>query len=259
MTKLEELVAYKRLELAQEKRARPVAQLEKALKTRPPLRSFRQAIHRPGRLSLIAEVKRASPSAGTIRPVADAKEIAQRYAEAGAQAVSVLTDAKFFSGSLSDLESVREAVSLPVLRKDFVLEEYSLLESAASGADAILFIVKILTPPVLKRLLSLAHDLKLDPLMEVHTEAEVEESLDLGAEIVGINNRDLATFQVDLKTTERLIRLVPQDRTVVSESGIRSREEVEWVQSLGVHAVLIGEELMASDDVEKRIRELMGW
>ncbi len=233
--------------------------LERRLRERPPIHSFRQAIHRPGRLSLIAEVKRASPSAGTIRPGADAKEIAQRYAETGAQAVSVLTDARFFSGSLNDLELVREAVSLPVLRKDFVLEEYSLLESAASGADAILLIVKILTPSVLKRLLSLAHDLNLDSLVEVHTEAEVEESLDLGAEIIGINNRDLATFQVDLKTTERLIRLVPQDRTVVSESGIRSRQEVEWVQSLGVHAVLIGEELMGAQDIEKKIKELMGW
>ncbi len=259
MTKLEEIVTYKKQELEEAKQARPLAHLEKALKGRSPVRDFRQAISRPGKLSLIAEIKRASPSAGPIREGADAVEIAKTYAQAGANALSVLTDAKFFSGSLKDLTSVRQAVTLPVLRKDFLLEEYQVVEAAAAGADAVLLIAAVLKPPELKRLLTLAGGMELDALVEVHTERELGEALEAEAEILGINNRDLNTFRVDLKTTEQLIQRVPPSKTVVSESGIRSRADVEYVARLGAKAVLVGEEFMSAPDVGRRVKELMGW
>ena len=260
MNKLDEIVAHKRVEVAEQKRQRPLVQLERALKERPPVRDFAQAILRPGKLGLIAEVKRASPSAGSIRPKADAVEVAKIYHRAGAQALSVLTDTQFFSGSLKDLTGVREEVPLPVLRKDFLLEEYQILEAAAAGADAVLLIAAILDRPALKRLLALTADLGLEALVEVHAEPELAQALEAGARILGINNRNLATLEVDLKTTERLIRRLPKEgKVIVSESGIRSRSDVEFLERLGVHAVLIGEELMASPDIAKRIQELMGW
>lgn len=259
MSKLDEIVAYKREELKESKRARPVAKLETQLKARPPVRDFRGAITQKGTLSLIAEIKRASPSAGKIREGANSVEIAKAYSQAGAQALSVLTDEKFFAGSLSDLSGVRDAVKLPVLRKDFLLDEYQVVESAAVGADCILLIVGILDPLLLRRLLKLGRDLELGALVEVHTERELGEALEADAQIIGINNRDLATLEVDLKVTEGLIRKIPAERTVVSESGIRSRADVEFIASLGAHAVLIGEELMSAPDISERIKDLMGW
>ena len=208
---------------------------------------------------MIAEVKRASPSAGTIRAGADAVEVAKIYHQAGARALSVLTDTPFFSGNLDDLTEVKEKVPLPVLRKDFLLEEYQILEGAAAGADAILLIVAILDPKALKRLITFTGELGLKALVEVHAERELDQALEAGAPILGINNRNLATLEVDLKTTERLIRGLPRDKIVVSESGIRSRQDVESLQRLGVHAVLIGEQLMSAPDIRKRVRELMGW
>ncbi len=259
MTKLDEIVAYKREEVAQAKKNRPLSIVEKGLKGRPPVRDFREAISQPGRVSLIAEVKRASPSAGTIRPGADAVSVGKIYDSAGAQAISVLTDSKFFSGGLEDLIAVRAAVSVPVLRKDFLLEEYQVIEAAASGADAVLLIAAILEGPVLKRLIRMARDLHLHALVEVHTEKEMEQAVQAEAQIIGINNRDLATFRVDLKTTEQLIRRIPGGKTVVSESGIRSRADVEFLGRLGASAVLVGEELMRSEDIAARVKELMGW
>ncbi len=258
MTKLEEIVAYKKIELAEAKKNRPVASLERALKSRPPRRGFHEAIRREGFLSLIAEVKRASPSAGAIRADADAVTVAKEYEKAGAQALSVLTDSKFFAGSLEDLTAVKEKVLIPVLRKDFTLEEYQILEAASAGADCVLLIVAILERSVLKRLIGFSRDLGLEALVEVHAEREIGEALEMEATLIGINNRDLRTFEVDLKTTERLMRMIPPGRTVVSESGIRSRADVEFVAAKGAHAVLIGEELMSSADIGKRIKELMG-
>lgn len=259
MTKLDEIVAYKKIELAEAKKDRPVASLERALKARLPLRGFHEAIRREGFLSLIAEVKRASPSAGAIRADADAVTVAKEYEKAGAQALSVLTDSKFFAGSLEDLTAVKEKVLIPVLRKDFTLEEYQILESACAGADCVLLIVAILERSLLKRLIGLSHDLGLDALVEVHADREVGEALEAGARFLGINNRDLKTFEVDLKTTERLIHLIPPGRMMVSESGIRSREDTLRLQRAGVHAVLIGEELMSAPDTYTRIKEIMGW
>lgn len=258
MTKLEEIAAYKRQEIAQAKQARPLALLERSLKERPPVRDFREAIHRPGNLGLIAEVKRASPSAGPIRPGADAVETAKAYEAAGAQAISVLTDAKFFQGSLQDLTRVKEKGGLPVLRKDFLLEEYQVVEGAAAGADAVLLIAAVLNLELLTRLIRFSGELGMSALVETHTERELGEALEAGAQIVGINNRNLDTFQVDLAATQRLIQRAPKDRTVVSESGIRFRADVQFVERLGAHAVLIGEELMSAPDIGKKIKELMG-
>jgi len=263
MTTLEEIVAYKKLELAEAKRARPASLLEKEIKNRSPRRDFRRAISGKGKIHLIAEIKRASPSAGMMRPNSDAVATAKTYVQAGAHALSILTDSKFFAGSLADLSAVREVVSVPLLRKDFTLEEYHLLEASAAGADAVLLIVAILPRPVLKRLTELARDLSLTTLVEVHTEQELGEALETGAEMIGINNRNLATLQVDLETTQALARLIPKEelgrRTLVAESGIHSRDDLEFVQAQGVDAVLIGEELMKAEDPAKRIKELMGW
>jgi len=258
MSTLEEVLAHKREETADAKKRRTLAQLEQSLKSRPPVRGFGQAIRRPGKLSLIAEVKRASPSAGWIKEGASAGGTAQAYAAAGAQAVSVLTDRKFFAGSISDLVAVKGKVEIPVLRKDFLLEEYQLVEAAAAGADAVLLIVAVLKPDELRRLVRLAGDLRLDALVEAHDERELEEALEAGAQVVGINNRNLATLKVDLETTRRLAARVPPDRTLVSESGIRSRADVEQVAGWGAHAVLVGEELMSAPDPAARIKELMG-
>lgn len=257
MNKLDEIVAWKKEELAQAKQERSVAQLERALKQRLPLRNFREAIARPGSLSLIAEIKKASPSAGPIRPSADVLEIAKIYETAGAQAISVLTDEKFFSGSLNDLAAVRGKVSLPVLRKDFLLEEYPVLEAAAAGADAVLLIAAILPPPVLKRLVRFSGELSLTALVEVHNEPELDAALEAEAQVIGVNNRDLGTLQVDLKITERLFRRIPAGKVRVSESGLHSRADLEFVQRQGAHAVLIGEELMSAADPARRIRELL--
>ena len=256
--KLEEIAAFKRQEVAEMKKSRPLAELERELKHRPQARGFAAAIRRPGELSLIAEIKKASPSAGPIRPDADVVEVARDYSRAGARAISVLTDFKFFSGSLKDLTAVREKVSLPLLRKDFLLEEYQVVEAAVAGADAILLIVAILDPPVLKRLLALARDLSLDALVEIHSDPELQRALEAGAQVIGINNRDLGSMKVDLKTTEQLIKKIPADRTRISESGIRSRADVEFVRGQGANAIRVGEELMSSPDPGAKIKELMG-
>ncbi len=258
MSKLDEVLAHKREETANAKGRRPLAQLEEALKTRKPTRGFRGGIQRPGKLSLIAEVKRASPSAGWIKEGASAGGTAQAYAAAGAQAISVLTDRKFFAGSISDLGAVKGKVALPVLGKDFLLEEYQVVEAAVAGADAVLLIVAALKPDELRRLLRLATDLSLDALVETHDERELGEALEAGAQVVGINNRNLATLKVDLETTHRLAGKVPPDRVLVSESGIRSRADVEKVAGWGAHAILVGEELMSAPDPGARIKELMG-
>jgi indole-3-glycerol phosphate synthase len=257
--KLEEIAAFKRREVAEAKQSRPLARLERELKERTPPRGFAAAIRRSGKLSLIAEIKKASPSAGPIRPGADVAEVARVYAGAGAQAVSVLTDSQFFSGCLEDLKAVRGKISLPVLRKDFLLEEYQVVEAAAAGADAVLLIVAILEQPALKRLLALARDLSLDALVEVHSEPELQRALEAGSKVIGVNNRDLGSLQVDLKTTQQLMKKIPADRVRVSESGIRSREDVEFVQAQGADAVLVGEELMSSEDIANKVRQLMGW
>lgn len=217
------------------------------------------ALKTSGGLGLIAEVKAASPSKGILRHDMNPSQIALEYQEGGATAISVLTDEKFFHGRLAHLEDVRRAVRLPLLRKDFIIDEYQLVEARTSGADAVLLIAAILDEKKLEALLSSAGRLGLNCLVEVHTEGELKKVLDTPATLVGINNRDLHTFKTDLKTTIRLRPLVPEDRTVVSESGIKSRGDVRRLEDAGVDAILVGEALVQSEDIERDIRELMGW
>ena len=208
-------------------------------------------------LSLIAEVKRASPSAGVIAEHFEPVEIARRYEAAGADAISILTDERFFQGSLAYLQDIREAVGLPLLRKDFTLDEIQIYEAAASGADAILLIVAALPEPgELERLLDTAQICQLDVLVEVHTLAELDRALSTDAQIIGINNRDLSSFQVDLAVTESLSEQVPGGIVLVSESGIRTAADSRRVRASGADAILVGEALMRSGDVTRHAAEL---
>ncbi|MBA3832761.1 MAG: indole-3-glycerol phosphate synthase TrpC [Chthoniobacterales bacterium] len=247
MSKLDEILAVKREEVA---RLRPRrVELRKLALARNDFRSFRRALQRDdGRLALIAEVKKASPSAGLLAPSFDPVEIARNYARAGAEAISVLTDATFFQGHLDHLRAVREAVVIPILRKDFVVDELQILEAAAAGADAILLIVAALQQERLIALLASAATYQLDALVEVHTLPELKRALETDAQIIGINNRNLATFQVDLGVTEKLSEEVPREIVLVSESGIRTATDLERIKATGVNAVLIGEALMRAQN-----------
>ncbi len=247
MSKLDEILAVKRKEVEGLRPRRD--ELRTLALARNDFRSFRNALLRDdGRLALIAEVKKASPSAGLIARVFDPVEIARNYARAGAEAISVLTDERFFQGHLDHLRAVRGAVALPVLRKDFVLDEIQILEATAAGADAILLIVAALRHAQLVALLASAATYQLDALVEVHTLAELESALETDAEIIGINNRNLATFEVDLAVTERLSEEVPKEIVLVSESGIRTAADLARIKAVGVNAVLIGEALMRAQN-----------
>jgi indole-3-glycerol phosphate synthase len=256
-TILDRIVADKREELARRQREQPFETLRRLAEQATPPRSLAAALRAraPG---LIAEVKRASPSRGVLRADLDAAALARTYAEAGAAAVSVLTEERYFQGSLADLKAAREAVDVPLLRKDFVFDMYQVFEARAYGADAILLIAAILNPGLLTSLIALARSLGLECLVEVHDEPELERALMAGAEIVGVNNRDLRTFEVDLATTERLRPLVPPEVTVVAESGVHTRADVQRLAALGVHGVLIGEALVTAGDPAANIRELFG-
>jgi len=222
-------------------------------------RSFRDAIDRgPEALGLIAEVKKASPSAGVIAESFDPVQIAKTYESAGANAISVLTDEQFFQGCLAYMTRVRAAVGLPVLRKDFILHEAQIYEASCAGADAILLIVAALDQPELERLLAIATDFQLDALVEVHTLEEMDRALETDARIIGINNRNLATFQVDLATTEQLSEQVPEGITLVSESGIKTAADTRRLLDAGCNAILVGETLMRAEDVHGKVDELVG-
>ncbi|MBL7072503.1 MAG: indole-3-glycerol phosphate synthase TrpC [Candidatus Omnitrophica bacterium] len=218
---------------------------------------FKKNISRKGHINLIAEIKKSSPSKGIIRANFDPVKIALTYQAAGASAVSVLTDERFFDGKLEYLKKIKERITIPILRKDFIIDEYQIYESAARGADAILLISHILTREELRRYLDVTKSLGMDALVEVHNEEEVEKALNVNAPIIGINNRDLTTFNVDVSITQRLMRLLPDTKIIVSESGITSYEEVMFLKSLGVNAVLIGETFMRTENIGRKVRELM--
>src|SRR5713226_537687 len=246
MNRLEEILEVKRQEIEQ---LRPrAAELHRQARARKDFRDFRSALHRDDeKLAVIAEIKKASPSAGVIAKSFEPVEIAKNYERAGANAISVLTDSKFFQGSLEHLKNVRNAVSLPLLRKDFIWDRAQIAESAANGADAILLIVAALTQDQLVRLLKGAKEFRLDALVEVHSVDELQRALEAGAEIVGINNRDLTTFDVDLTVTEKLCRDIPDEIILVSESGIKTPQDVARVKACGVDAVLVGEALLRGE------------
>ncbi len=241
------------------KKRLPLAEVRRLAKAQPPPLDLAEALRGDG-VRLIAEVKKASPSRGVIREDFNPVAIAGIYAAGGAAAISVLTEAHYFQGSLEYLKDIRNALGEnrpPLLRKDFIFDPYQVYESLAYGADSLLLIAAILTPEMLVALCALSYELGLSCLVEVHNECDLETALESGAGIIGINNRDLNTFTVDLATTARLRPLIPADRIVISESGIRNRDDIDNLRRLGVDAVLIGEALMAAPDIAARMRELL--
>lgn len=250
------IIAQKREQVERRKKALPLAWLEERIPQQKPVLDFALAL-RGGLVRLIAEVKQASPSRGILRPNLEPIKLAKTYAEGGAAAVSVLTETDYFGGSIDHLASIREVVELPLLRKDFIFDPYQVCESRAYGADALLLIVAILDQEQLEELLLMGHKLGLSCLVEVHNECDVERALLSGAEIIGINNRDLNTFAVDIETTHRLLPLVPGAKVVVSESGIRNRSDMEKLGEWGVNAILVGEALVTASDVLAKVRELV--
>jgi len=257
---LDSIVAHKRKELALWKATVPQGRIEEAAIQRAPPLDFAAALRRPG-ISLIAEVKRASPSKGLLRPELDPGQLAVTYVEGGASAISVLTDERFFQGSLSDLAAVKAALrqagrEVPVLRKDFIFDAYQVYQARAYGADAVLLIAAILRAEDLAELLALARELSMEALVEVHCEEELARVLPLGPSIIGVNNRDLHDFRVDLATTLRLLPYIPRSAILVSESGIHCHADVERLARAGVDAILVGEALVTAEDVVGKIREL---
>ena len=256
---LEEIVHRNQEELQARKKQLPLAEVCRLAKAQPPPLDLAAALRGDG-VRLIAEVKKASPSRGVIRQDFNPVAIAGAYAAGGAAAISVLTEVHYFQGSLEYLKDIRTALGEnrpPLLRKDFIFDPYQVYESLAYGADSLLLIAAILTPEMLVALCALSHELGLSCLVEVHNESDLVTALESGAGIIGINNRDLNTFTVDLATTERLRPLIPADRIVISESGIGSRDDVDNLKRLGVDALLIGEALMAASDIAAKMRELL--
>jgi indole-3-glycerol phosphate synthase len=252
---LDKIVAEKRREVEQMKKNLPAAALKERHARREAPRDFSSACG--GSARLIAEVKKASPSRGILCPDFNPVEIARTYERGGAAAISVLTEAKHFQGSLDYLATIREEISIPLLRKDFIFDEYQVYESAAYGADALLLIAAILSREQLEQLLALSHSLGMACLVEAHNEYEVAKAVHSGAGIIGINNRDLNTFKVDINTTRRLRPLIPEGRIVVSESGINNRSDMEKLRNLGVNAVLVGEALVTAGDITAKMEELV--
>jgi indole-3-glycerol phosphate synthase len=255
-TILDKILATKKREVERHKRAVKLSCLLECIARRKAPLVFAEALKGEG-IKLIAEVKKASPSRGILRPYFDPMALAKTYAENGAAAISVLTDAEYFQGSPEHLAAIRQMVSLPLLRKDFIYDEYQIYETAAYGADAILLIVAILEQKQLEKMLTISRSLGLGCLVEVHNEDELAVALDGGAEIIGINNRNLNTFEVDINTTQRLRPLIPEDKIVVSESGINKREDIKKLKAWGVNAVLIGEALLTAKNIPSKIKELM--
>lgn len=258
MSILDRIVETKRTEVEAARRAVPAAELERRLRDLPPTRDFTVAVGRPGGVNVITEVKKASPSAGVIRPDFDPVAIARTYERHGAAAISVLTDEPYFQGHLSYLTAVRAAVRCPVLRKDFVLDRYQLLEARAAGADAALLIAEILPGDRLAELQREATALGLHTLVELHDADQLPRVLECGARVIGVNNRDLRSFTTRLEHTLELRPGIPADRVVVSESGIRTAADLGRLAAAGVRAVLVGESLMRSADVGAALDALRG-
>jgi indole-3-glycerol phosphate synthase len=244
---LDEILVHKRQEVASRKAS--------ALPSPPPARDFAAALRPPG-VSIIAEIKRRSPSGGDLRPDLLPAQLARTYAEAGAAALSVLTDARYFGGSMQDLVDARDACDLPVLQKDFVVHEYQLHEARAFGADAVLLIVRALSPLELARLIALADDLGLAALVETHSGEEVRIALEAGAQIVGVNNRDLDSLKTDPSLALGLRDLVPPERIFVAESGVSEPDQLDALAAAGAHAVLIGEALLRAPEPGAKLRSL---
>jgi len=255
---LDQIVENKRREVEERKKRRSLRDLEKIAGEAEVPRNLLDALRSKPRPAVIAECKKASPSRGLIRDPYNPVAIARAYEAGGAAAVSVLTDEKYFGGSIGDLESVHSAVRIPVLCKEFIIDEYQVIEARAAGADAVLIIAAILDAARMRELIDLVWSLRMHALVEVHDESEIERAADSNTGIIGINNRNLDTLEVDLRQTERLMPLLPEGVLVVSESGIHSRADIEHLRTLGVGAVLVGEHLMSAEDPGVALAELVG-
>lgn len=253
---LDAIVSDKREELKRTKERVPLVELEAKLSGLEPTRDFASALKADG-VNIIAEVKKASPSKGVIREDFDPVEIAIDYEANGAAAISVLTEEKYFKGSLDFLSAIRERVTLPLLRKDFIFDDYQLVEARVFGADAVLLIMAVLDDDAFSALFKRATELGLFTLVEVHHEAELERAVRLGAQVIGINNRDLKNFVTDIDTTKRLLPTVPKDRVIVSESGINTGADIRSLKEAGVDAFLIGEALMREADIGAKLKSLV--
>lgn len=254
---LSRIIEEKRRNVEDAKRAKPQDELVREIKGICVRSSFKKNLSRPHHMNLIAEIKKASPSRGILRGDFNPAKIAVTYQAGGASAISVLTDERFFEGRLEYIKMIKDSISLPVLRKDFIIDEYQIYESVAAGADAILLIADILSASELAGFYGLASSLGLDVLMEAHNEEDIQKILSTEASIIGINNRDLHSFRVDLGSTQKLIRLIPAHKIKISESGIKSYEDVMFLKSLGVNAVLIGEAFMEAEDIAGKMKEIM--
>jgi indole-3-glycerol phosphate synthase len=251
--RLKEILAEKKKEVASLKRIAAF----KEHNNLSPLRDFKAAISVPHRISLIAEIKFASPSAGLIREKTDPTIMGRVYEEAGAAAISLLTDKRFFQGDLNQLPRLKRAISLPILRKDFIIDEVQVQEAFSYGADAILLIARILSQPQLAEFISMCRELGMAPLTEIHDGDDLEKAIESGADIIGINNRDLDSFKVDIRTTSELAPLVPDDCILVSESGIEKAEDIVSLKNSGIQAVLVGSALMRSNDPAAKTAEFV--
>ena len=254
---LDDIVAAKRQEIDAAKQRLPPDELMRRVRGRRAERGFAEALRRSSRRpALIAELKRKSPSRGMLRERFDPVSLAQQLQEAGASALSILTDERFFGGHLEFLRDAHQFTEVPCLRKDFLLDPYQLYEAAYYQADAVLLIVRLLTPAQLRHLLGVAGELGLDALVEVHAKAELTVALEAGAQLIGINQRDLSTFTMQPELTAQLVAAIPPDRVIVAESGVHTADDVRRARELGVHALLIGESLMTSPDVAAKIQDL---
>lgn len=257
---LKDIILKKKERLALAKQQLPEEELKAKLQAVAPARAFIQAINKPRQISLIAEIKKASPSQGVIREDFNHLEIARVYQETGVQAISVLTEEDFFLGNVSYLNEIKNLANVPLLRKDFILEPYQIYESRFYCADAILLIANLLTQDEILQFTAIAAELGMDALVEVHNEKELKKVLKLKTvSLIGINNRDLHTLEVDPKTTERLFTLIPKDRVVVVESGLKTYQDILFLKILGVNAVLIGTAFMQAENIADKVRELMAW
>lgn len=255
MNILDTIVKQKQKEIVSLKKKKKdlIAACEKPVK----IINFKEAVSKPGRLNIIGEVKYKSPSAGVLKKDFKPLDIADIYKKNGISAISVLTDEKFFGGKLEYLKLIKKKVGLPVLRKDFIIDDYQIYESYLAGADAVLLIAGILSEQQLKKFINLTAKLGMSALVETHTKDEIHKALSCGAWIIGINNRNLKTFKTDLKTTGKLLKYIPKDKIVVSESGIKSRGDILYLKKIGVNAALIGETFMKAADIKKKVKLLV--
>jgi indole-3-glycerol phosphate synthase len=256
---LDKILSHKRLEVENALRRRPLRDLMKQADQSPPAKDFLQPLTQSPPIRLIAEVKKASPSKGVIRPNFDPEAIAQAYVEGGASCLSVLTDEHFFQGSLETLTRIRSVVNIPLLRKDFIVHPYQVFEARVAGADAVLLIAECLSRQELRSIYQLVCELGMTALIEVYDRRNLDNVLSTGAPLIGVNNRNLQTFEVDLQHTVRVRSEIPEDRWVVAESGIYSREDALMLQANRVHAMLVGEALMRQTDIAAATRSLVGW